>query len=152
MKNKLIAILTDRNLPFEVIDHEAVITTDDVFRVLGIEYVQMVKAIILKDKRSGNLLLAVLPGDKRISRSKAAKAFGLSRSQVDLATTQEVQDRLNVEIGAIPPFGLQLVTAFDSSIDSETVYCGLGQRTSSLKIKFSDLLLVADPIISDLSA
>jgi len=151
MKGKLLELLDSYGVSYEVIEHGEVVTVDDVFRELGISHGEMVKAIVLKDKRTGDLMLAALPGDKRISRAKAAKAFGLSRSRVDLAPTSEVEKRLNVKIGAIPPFGLGIRTAFDESISAETVYCGLGEGSSSLRIRRVDLMLVVKPaVVTDL--
>ncbi len=152
MQDKLLTDLESHGVSYEVINHPDVVTTDDVQRELGISHDRMVKAIVLKDKRSGDLLLAALPGNKRLSRAKVAQAFGLSRSQVDLAPTEEVEQRLHVQIGAIPPFGLDLPVAFDSAISAETVYCGLGTRSASLKLKLADLIFVSKPVaIADLS-
>src|SRR3990167_9470910 len=68
----------------KVIDHDPVITMDDVVRILDIPIVSMAKTILLFQKEIG-LIAVVLPGMNKIDYAKIASILQVSRKTLRFA-------------------------------------------------------------------
>ena len=71
---KLIKLLNERNIPFELLPHsKPVFTCEDAAMERKVPIGEMVKCLILVDKNTGRYYMGSVLGDKRVSLSKLRK-------------------------------------------------------------------------------
>ncbi len=144
-------VLKKSNTEYEVIEHTAVYTSEDAARVRGVDMNAGVKSLILKSD-SGNFLMALVPGDRRVDLKKLAKIIGAKR--VSLAQPSEVLKITGCTIGSVHPFGNihHLGTWMDRRVlTNERVEFNAGLHTVSIRMKASDLANIVKPQIEDFS-
>jgi Cys-tRNA(Pro)/Cys-tRNA(Cys) deacylase len=147
---KLIAILDKNNVPYEILSHEPVRTMEDVLRVLKVPLEQTAKTLVVKCK--DELVLAVIPGNKRFSKKLLAGALGVGRGQMDMLSPERVEAETGMPLGGIPPFGIDGRVVIDEEVmRQEQIYCGFGSLTSSLKVSPKDIQRIARATISGIS-
>lgn len=143
-------ILYDAGVEYSITMHNKVVTMADVERTLGISYDQMAKTLIVDVK--GELYEVVLQGNDRMDRRKLAECLKTSRKDIDFPSKGVIEEKLGIEVGGIPPFGLGLPVVVDQKLTAlDFVYCGCGSVTSTLKIKVKDLVEVANAQIADVA-
>lgn len=147
---KLIEILDKNNVPYEVLSHEPVHTMEDVLRVLKAPLEQTVKTLIVKCK--DELILAVIPGNKRLNKKFLASALRVGRGQLDLLSPEKVEALTGMPLGGVPPFGIEGRVVIDKDVMRQSqIYCGFGSLTSSLKVFPKDIQRIAGATVSGIS-
>ena len=99
---KITTKLRNQGFSVKVLEHEPVITINDVVRVLQIPTDQMAKTILLFNKEIG-LIAIVLAGMSRVDYAKVVKILHVSRKSVTLAD-QEILKNLGLSPGDMCPF------------------------------------------------
>jgi Ala-tRNA(Pro) deacylase len=131
--------LTERGVPYEVIQHEQAYTSTDEALALGLSADEVVKTIVL-DTGSGHAL-AVIPGSRRLNIGAAKRAVGAKH--VRLATEEEIEkDFPGYELGALPPLGS--LHGAPTYVDPEvmrhdSLVFAAGTQTESVKVRAEDL-------------
>ncbi|TSC94570.1 MAG: putative cytosolic protein [Parcubacteria group bacterium Licking1014_1] len=147
---KLIEILDKNSVPYEVLSHDSVHTMEDVLRVLKVPLEQTAKTLVVKHK--DELILAVIPGDKRLSKKLLASVLCIGRGQLDMLSPEKVESLTGMPLGGIPPFGIEGRVVIDRDVmKQDQIYCGFGSLSSSLKVSPKDIQKVARAIISSIS-
>ena len=99
----LVALLEGEAARFRVIAHPAEGWSDQVAAVRGTAPGQGVKAMLCKSRDDGGMLvLAILPGDRKLDFKRVAAAAGIKKAT--LASPEEAQRETGCVIGAIPLF------------------------------------------------
>lgn len=154
--DNLVALLESHRARFRVIEHPAEGKSDLVARIRGTAPGQGAKAMLCKSKdgTGGDLVLAVLPGDRRVDFKKVAEAFGMKKAT--LATPDEAMRATGCVIGAIPPFasaaGLRLVVD-PALVDTyDEIAFNAGRLDRSMVLNTQDYLRIAQPIIRSVSS
>jgi len=132
-------ILTEKRISFEVIEHEAVFTSDIAAKLAGYDINEGIKSIIMKLSPSGEFVLACVPGGKRIDYKKMR--FLTSAKKIRFATAEEVKELTSLTIGSCCPFGYNITikTFIDKDLYSkEYLYFNPGSHTKTIKLKSSD--------------
>jgi prolyl-tRNA editing enzyme YbaK/EbsC (Cys-tRNA(Pro) deacylase) len=141
-QSKLKEILDQDNIPYEILSHDPVRTMEDVVRVLKVPLIQTAKTLVVRCK--GELIFAVIPGDKRLSKKMLADALSVSKGQLDMLSPEKVEATTGIPLGGIPPFGLGGRVVMDEELlRQEQIYCGFGSLTSSLKVSPKDIQKIA---------
>jgi Ala-tRNA(Pro) deacylase len=145
VEKRIKQILTEKDIPFEEFEHEAVYTSEQAATVRGFGSAREgIKSMIFKtDVRT--YILVLNPGDRRIDTKKIAKMEGLKN--LNLATPDEVEKIAGVSIGCVSPFGLRtrLKTYLNEELlECEFLYFNPGSHTKTIKIKGSDLSKVLE--------
>ena len=147
---KLIEILDKNNASYEVLSHDPVQTMEDVLRVLKVPLEQTVKTLVVKCK--DELILAVIPGDKRLSKKLLANALCVGRGHLDMLSPEKVESLTGMPLGGIPPFGIEGRVVIDKDVmRQDQIYCGFGSLTSSLKVSPKDIQKIAGATVSGIS-
>src|SRR5690242_10437763 len=103
MFDALTAHLNQHNARYRVIDHPSEGRSDQVAAIRGTEPGQGAKAMLCRIKESPDvLILAVLPGDRKVDFRKVAATFGFRKAT--LASPEDAMHETGCAIGAIPPF------------------------------------------------
>jgi ubiquinone/menaquinone biosynthesis C-methylase UbiE len=144
-------LLTVQEAEYSFIDHEPVLSMEDVKKTIGYFPNCMIKTLIFNNKKTGEFIVLLLHSEKRVDKAKVAAMLGVSAYQLKFATEKEVL-QLGFPVGGIAPFGFEsevpLLKFVDRAIvdqDCEWLYTGTGDNRKTLKIKPSDFFaLIAD--------
>lgn len=142
--------LISNGVPFKTQSHRTAYTTRETAVAAGVPLEQMAKVVLLEvDDR---LVMAVVPGDRRIDFDKAKTA--LDASSVMLAGEHEFAVAFpDCEMGAEPPFGFLygIQTVVDSGLTVENITFPAGTHEESITMALTDYLSLAPPVIADLT-
>ncbi|WP_448578529.1 aminoacyl-tRNA deacylase [Thermosphaera sp.] len=126
---------------------EHTITVEAAVKQLGVDPGRIIKTLVLVDEE-GNPLVAIIPGNKRLSLDKLSSITG---KRLRLAKAREVEKATGYPVGAVPPVGHGLKTYVDREVlNNEAVIGGGGSTHSLLELKTKDLLALTQPIITDI--
>ncbi|HSJ35205.1 MAG TPA: YbaK/EbsC family protein [Acidimicrobiia bacterium] len=142
--------LLEHGIQHETDQHDLAYTTSEVAEAADLPGHQMAKAVMLK--ADDRLVMAVVPGDKKVDLEKAAAV--LETTDVGLADEKEFAPLFpDCEPGAEPPFGaLYGVPALvDTGLDSPRITFNAGTHTETLTIALDDYLELTNPKRTDLS-
>jgi prolyl-tRNA editing enzyme YbaK/EbsC (Cys-tRNA(Pro) deacylase) len=151
LADKIITKLRGQGFLVKVLEHESVITIDDVVRVLQIPTDQMAKTILFFNKQIG-LIAVVLTGMSRVDYTKIAKIFQVSRKSITLAD-QGVLYNLGLSPGDVCPFYefFSKVLVDVALLDQQAVFCGSGDPTKTILINTEDMVKATHAMIADIS-
>jgi Cys-tRNA(Pro)/Cys-tRNA(Cys) deacylase len=141
-KTMPIRALEERGVPYEVHVHaHKQYTAEGVAEDLGIPVSQVVKAMILRtsDRR---LVLAVVPGDRRLSMKKMAAVLG--DKDVDLAKERDVERVTGFRVGSVSVLGFRrddVATYIDQAVlDLDQVVISSGRPDAGLALSSAALI------------
>jgi Ala-tRNA(Pro) deacylase len=147
LEEKIVAILDEKKVAYEVFEHEPVYTNPAMAEALNVSESETVKSLVVVTKEGGMIVL-VLPGDKKVNWKQAAAAA--KTKKVSFAKAEEVSQAVGCEVGCVPPFGhlTRLPVYMDSDLTKKNfVYFNPGVHDKSLKIKAWDLKKLCNPSI-----
>src|SRR5262245_32222761 len=93
--------LTQAGIAFTVMRHEPVFTSEQAAAVRGTALGSGAKALVVK--AGDNLVMLVVPADRKLDNRKAKTALGVR--DLRFATKEEVLEKTGLLPGSIPPFG-----------------------------------------------
>ncbi len=134
-------MLDAKGIDYEVLEHEPVFTSEKAAEARGTGRKQGCKALVVKKQKG--YVMAVVSGDSELDLKKLSSVTGESRLR--LANAEEVKQVTECHIGSVPPFGnlFDIQVYFDRAVSrNETVAFSAGSHTSSIKMKYKDLLSV----------
>jgi Ala-tRNA(Pro) deacylase len=137
-------------VPFTVLRHEPVYTSEQAAAVRGVPLASGAKALVLKAGEA--FVMAVVPADRKLDSKKARAALG-TRS-IRFATREEVEQITGLQPGSIPPFGslFGLVTWCDPALgENATINFNAGDHAISVQMTHADYAAVERPTPADLT-
>lgn len=143
--DKILHLLENHAVSYTLHKHDPVHTVAEVEAKLPFLLDKMLKTIAFRLK-DGRFILAGLRGHDRIDYRKLAAALGINRRAVASMSPQAIEAELGFEVGGVGPFALQpdVMVLLDEQLASlDIVYCGSGNNSITLAIKFNDLLHVS---------
>jgi Ala-tRNA(Pro) deacylase len=149
VRERILALLKEKKIHYELFHHEHVHTSIDAAKVRGTKLEQAAKALILKEKQTGKFLLFIVGGDRKLNLKNIKKLFGIKN--ISLAPPEEVYEKTTCTIGSVPPFGnvLSLPSYMDSHLaatQEEIVFCA-GTHHDSIRMKTTDFIAVVQPTL-----
>jgi len=145
LEEKIIGILNDNKITYEIVDHEPVYTNPAMAETLNVSEGETVKSLVLKTKEK-DMIVLVLPGDKKVDWKQAAA--GAKTKKVSFAKPEAVSNAVGCEVGCVPPFGhfTTLPIYMDPDLAKKNyVYFNPGVHDKSYKIKAWDLKKLCSP-------
>ncbi|SRR5258708_1288682 len=130
---QIIKFLEKNNIPYELIDHEPVYTSEEATKVRWISLHQGAKTLLLKAKDA--YMLFILPGDMKLD-TKRVKTL-LAIKDLRFATPEEVKMIMGCEVEACYPFGnlINIRMFVDKSLaQNEMISFNPGVHTKSIKM------------------
>ena len=145
LEEKIIALMKENKIAYEIYEHEPVYTNPAMAEALNVSEAETVKSLVLSTKE-GRMIVLVLPGDKKVDWKQAAAGAGTKK--VTFAKPEDVSLAVGCEVGCVPPFGH--LTALDIYMDPDLteknfVYFNPGVHDKSFKIKAWDLKKLCNP-------
>ena len=155
MFEQLTALLEGKRAGFRVISHPAEGKSDLVAQLRGTAPGQGAKAMLCKIKEAPDvLILAVLPGDRKLDFKKVAQAFGFK--QATFAAPEEAMRETGCVIGAIPPFSfsprIKLVVDPELVETYDEIAFNAGRLDRSIVLNAEDYVRIAAPLLQPICA
>lgn len=143
--------LTERGIPFKLIEHDATYTALAEAREAGVDADDVAKGVLLHT--ADGYALALIPASARLDLEKARLALG---SDVEPATEAELAVLFpDHELGAIPMFGRGAPKSEildEQLLDHEALLCNAGDHRHSVLISSDDLVSLTSAQVADLTA
>lgn len=139
------AKLQDAGVPFNVLRHEPVFTSEQAAAIRGVPLASGAKALICK--LDDQFVMFVLPADRKLA-SKAVRQV-LRAKSLRFADREEVHRITSLAPGAIPPFGslFDLPTFCDYRLaEQKTINFNAGDHAISVSMTFVDYATIEQPI------
>ena len=143
--DRIVQLLDDAAIPYEVIEHAAVSSAEEAARARGTPLEMGVKAILLKVGKSFGIF--AMSASEALHSAKIRKAFKVKRTR--FASRDELAEKTGLQPGAVPPFGEPVLPfplyADPSALAREELIFTAGSRTISIRLATVDYLRVATP-------
>jgi Ala-tRNA(Pro) deacylase len=142
--------LTQSGVPFTVLRHEPVYTSEQAAAVRGTPLASGAKALVMK--ADDGFLLLVLPADRKLDSRKARAALAVK--SLRFASREEVERLTGLQPGSIPPFGslFGLRTCCDPDLSANvSINFNAGDHAISVQMACADYLAVEKPDLLALS-
>jgi Ala-tRNA(Pro) deacylase len=140
------ALLRDRDVPFEVLRHAPVYTSEEAARVRGTPLASGAKALVCKGDDA--VVMFVLPADRKLDSKAARQSQGWRKLR--FASRDEVLQITGLEPGSIPPFGslFGLPTLCDARLGkNDKINFNAGDHSISVSMSYADYLRVESPTL-----
>jgi len=144
--------LTRKGLWHRFLEKAETVHTKDAAQAAGIGLSRVTKNLVSATAEGGYALL-VLPGDRRVNLTEAAKALG-TRS-VRLVPFEKAESISGYPPGGTPTVGHRtpMRVVFDSCLlGYKTFYCGGGTRTRLVELKTREVLEATKAIVAEICA
>lgn len=153
MFTKLHQLLQNEKARFRIIHHPAEGQSARVAQVRGTEVGQGAKAMLCRIKECPEqLVLAILPGDRKIDFRKVAQAIGGRKAT--LASPADAETLTGCVIGAIPPFtfspAIQLVVDPELLERYAEIAFNAGSLETSMVLNSEDYRRIARPLMASI--
>jgi Cys-tRNA(Pro)/Cys-tRNA(Cys) deacylase len=150
-EQRIIALLTERGVPFHVHHHVAAPTVAEIVQMLPFPRERFLKTVAFRVK-SGPWILATCRGEDRVDYRKLAQAVGVRRADLVRPPPEEVEQALSYAIGGVCPIppNNETRTIVDTGIAAitESVFCGIGRNERTLEIGMADIIAVANALVA----
>ena len=127
MYQKVVDQLNELGIPFQIVEHEPVLTTEQADRFIeGIEGVRT-KTMFLTNKKKRNFYLVIIDDAKRLDMDIFKEI--VEENRIKMASAETLNDKMMLLPGTVSPFGLlnnrdkDIQVYFDQAIVSEERMC-----------------------------
>lgn len=141
---RIVKILEARGVPFEVMRHQAVYTSEEAASVRGTSLASGAKALVCK--ADGRFLMFVVPADLRLDSKRVRREHAMKKMR--FADQNEVLKLTGLKPGSIPPMGslFGLPTWCDRRLaDEPSINFNAGDHCVSISMTFADYVAVEQP-------
>lgn len=148
--DRLHARLEQAGVPFTVLRHEPVFTSERAAAVRNTPLASGAKALVVK--AGGRFVMLVVPADRKLDSRKARAALAVK--ELRFASRDEVQQLTGLQPGSIPPFGslFELPTYCDPALaDNESINFNAGDHAISVQLRYADYAEVERPTSAGLT-
>ncbi|NJO78596.1 MAG: methyltransferase domain-containing protein [Cyanobacteria bacterium RM1_2_2] len=144
-------LLAEFQAEYEVIEHEPVLSMEDVKRVVDSFPKCILKTLLIRHQKTDAFVAIVIQSDKHLDMQQVSRLLNVNRHHINFATEKEIQ-RIGFPLGGIAPFGFESEIRITKFLDTAIVnyrckwlYMGMGDNRKTLKIRKSDFLkIIAD--------
>jgi Ala-tRNA(Pro) deacylase len=136
--------LTASGVPFTVLRHEPVYTSEEAAAVRGTPLASGAKALVMK--ADDTFLMLVLPADRKLDSRKARSVLGVK--SLRFASREEVEWLTDLQPGSIPPFGslFGLRTCCDPELSANaSINFNAGDNAISIHMTYADYVALEKP-------
>ena len=154
--DRLVALLSDAQAKFRVIEHEAEGKSERISAIRGNRPDQAAKAMVLDVRGGGGgrrHVLAILPGNRKLDFNAVATLF--EARKCGFASPDTAQELTGCVMGAVPPFALNpdlAVVVEEDLLANETLFFNAGRLDRSMELDTRDWIAAAQPRIARIAA
>ena len=148
-REKLEAYLREQQVPFEVQQHRATFTAQDVAAIEHIPGKLVAKVVIAF--ADADMIMLVLPASRRVDLTRVREE--IRAHEVVLAGEREMAVAFpDCDVGAMPPFGnlYGLPVYVDQQLtEDDTIAFQAGTHTDTMRMKYADYARLVRPTVAD---
>lgn len=154
--DRLVALLSEAQAKFRVIEHEAEGRSEKISVIRGNRPEQAAKAMVLDVRGGGGgrrNVLAILPGSAKLDFAAVAQVF--EARKCGFASPESAQALTGCVMGAVPPFSLNpdlSVVVDEELLANETLFFNAGRLDRSMELDTKDWIAVAKPRVARIAA
>jgi Ala-tRNA(Pro) deacylase len=138
--------LEEKGVPFDVLRHVPVFTSEEAAQVRGTPLASGAKALVCKaDER---FVMFVLPADRKLASKAVRKSAGIK--SLRFATREEVEQLTGLAPGSIPPFGslFGMETWCDERLAGhEKINFNAGDHAISISLTYAEYIAAEQPTL-----
>lgn len=141
---EVIDLLNEKNIPFELIEHEAVYTMEDMEKLGLTEKGIVCKNLFVRDQKGKTHIVISVPHEKVVKLDDIGKKLGCGK--LSFASEERLEKYLKLAQGYVSPFGFindetkSVIFAFDKElINKEKVGFHPNTNKATIFLKFNDL-------------
>jgi Ala-tRNA(Pro) deacylase len=137
-------------VPFTILRHEPVFTSEQAAAVRGTSLASGAKALVVK--ADDRFVMLVLPADRKLDSRKARSALGAKALR--FANREEVEQLTGLQPGSIPPFGslFELPTYCDPALaENPSINFNAGDHSISVQMAYADYAEAEKPMPAGLT-
>jgi Ala-tRNA(Pro) deacylase len=141
---RLQAHLDQASVPFTVLRHEPVFTSEQAAAIRGTSLASGAKALVMK--AGDTFVLLVLPADRKLDSKKARS--GLAVKALRFASKEEVESLTGLAPGSIPPFGslFGLPTYCEPALaENPSINFNAGDHAISIQMSYANYAALEKP-------
>ncbi|MDD7340576.1 MAG: prolyl-tRNA synthetase associated domain-containing protein [Firmicutes bacterium] len=142
-KNEICALLERSGIAYELVDHPAVYTMEDL-AALSLPHPEAeAKNLFLRDDKR-NYLLLTIPGEKRVNLKAFQKANRLRK--LSFGSAEDLEALLRLHPGSVTPLGLlndpdgKIPLYLDRELEHKLLGIHPNENTATLYLCFADLI------------
>ena len=146
-KQKVLNLLDENNIPYDLIEHEAMYTIEQMEHAGLTEGFDLCKNLFLRDYKGLKHYLVVLLKDKHADLKAIADMIGSSR--LSFASEKRLDEHLRLKKGAVSPFGIindtkgAVTLILDEDLKSKgKVGFHPNDNTATIVLEFKDFISV----------
>jgi Cys-tRNA(Pro) deacylase len=147
LKTKITDLLDAHHIPYRVLPHnEPVFTVEAAAAQRGVVKEEMVKSILLRDKKNQRYVMACVTGDARLNPKMVRAHLPEGWKRLNFASAEEIQNVTGYVQGAVAPLCLpnDVPVIFDKAIARcPKVNISSGDPMAGLELDPQDLIRVA---------
>lgn len=148
--DQIINKLHQNEISFQYLVHEPVVSSEQAAKVRGTKLSSSAKALVLQ--ADDEFILLVVAGDRKLNLDKIQ--IETKAARVAMASKKNVLSKINLEVGAIPPFGsvIGLKTYLDESLEAEEkIVFSVARKDRSIMMNTADFIKLENPVVKDFS-
>jgi Ala-tRNA(Pro) deacylase len=148
--DRLEEYLKTHSVPFTVLRHAPVFTSEEAAAIRGTPLASGAKALVVK--ANDRFLMLILPADRKLDSKRARGSLGVK--SVRFASKEEVLELTGLQPGSIPPFGsmFNLPTTCDPALaDNASINFNAGDHAISVQMTYADWVKVEKPEMKTLT-
>jgi Ala-tRNA(Pro) deacylase len=145
---RLIDFLDGSKVRYEILHHPEAFTSHELAAIEHVKGKDRAKVVMVRS--GGELLMTVLPTDRRIDLEKLGAITGRPTSVAEEVDFKELFP--DCAIGTMPPFGhlYGVATYLDQSVaEADKLVFEAGTHSDAIKMKYADYERLAKPAVAD---
>lgn len=145
---RLISFLDESKVRYEILHHPEAFTSHELAAIEHVKGKDRAKVVMVKT--GAEIVMAVLPTDRRIDLEKLGKITGRPTAVAEEGEFKPLFP--DCAIGTMPPFGhlYGVVTYVDQGVaEADKLVFEAGTHSDAIKMKYADYERLAKPTIAD---
>jgi prolyl-tRNA editing enzyme YbaK/EbsC (Cys-tRNA(Pro) deacylase) len=155
-KSKITEYLDANNVPYRILPHtEPVFTVEAAAAQRDVVLEEMVKSILLREKKKARFVMACVTGDSRLDPKAVRKHLPGEWRRLSFASSEEIQASTGFSLGAVAPLCLpkEIPVIFDVAVaQCKKVNISNGNHMAGLELETQHLINLSRAIIAPIAA
>ncbi len=155
MDTKITRLLEEKGIPYRLLPHsEPVFTVEAAAAQRGVVKEEMVKSILLREKRGRRYAMACLTGEDRLQTQAVREFLPGNWKRLTFATAEEILQVTGTPQGAVAPLCLppEVPVVFDRSIlECRKVNTSSGHPLAGIELAMEDLLSLSGAVVGEIA-
>jgi len=156
IKTRLTELLDSQNIAYRLLPHsEPVFTVEAAAVQRGVVKEEMVKSILLRERKKHRFVMACVTGDSRLDPQAVRGCLQGEWRRLSFASAEEIRELTGYTQGAVAPLCLpeDIPVVFDDAIvQSKKVNISSGDPMAGLELGTEDLIRLSGAILAPIAA